>query len=736
MAELRAFTSEGITQVRKMLISRTGDPRTLLTVDRYTVNIADLDVVPHPFKDRQEAGEHLVNLLRDVTPPPGMTLDSDPGLWTWLAVLWFDELAPFDKKTGARRIGKTYRLVLEPHSHRTYYRHLLNGPYRIVKAFNQQIDLARVVLAQKVHTPGELVEQLASHQRIVTSPSLLGLATELYIDPETDAPKSGAGGKNRPGVVRRLVDVLGQLDATYDTWSMGVDDLLALLPAEFNRFRSDRQTGLTTEIPSRPVIPTRPSPTVEDDTDDREPTPPTEVDLEDVDFSESGEDSPFVSPAIDPYYSALDERQLSILALRTLVPENVRAATLDEIGHRFGVSRERVRQIETDMTQQGIPASLLSETGRHLLATLESSFSTITKVEALYRNVSELREPWLNPSGNWRELSSELPAHGTDTVLALIVAAVPNLHWDGRWVWRGDLEVLKTRTSSLVEEATENRGVGPDHIVETHLSSILHIPNLQTVRDWLIETGADHVAGRWFASRLRSVQDRAFALLQTLDEPVSGGELHLKSAPDREPRTFRNALSADDRFTRVSKDLWALTDWRLPAYTNIRDAMEQVLRDSIHDSLPVDMLVSEVLALHPDVSGTSVRMYAEWPPFQRDGETVQFWDGTLPPAWTDLTLTPEVHIEADDLVLDLSVNSEHLRGSGSAIPPQVAISLNVLPGQSVTPDSGAPMISWRGAQPTMGSIRQLLEQQHLTEGDRVLLVWHHRDPNQFEIVQA
>lgn len=437
-----------------------------------------------------------------------------------------------------------------------------------------------------------------------------------------------------------------------------------------------------------------------------------------------------------PNYSTLNDRQLSILALRTLVPENIRPATLDDIGDRFGVSRERVRQIETSMTQQGMPSTLLSETGRHLLTRLEGAFFTLAKAEDLYHNIPELSEPWLNSSGNCRELVNELPARSIDTVLALVVAAAPDLHWDGRWVWRGDLELLKTRTSSLVEEATDGRGVGPDHVVETYLSSVLRVTDLQTVRDWLTETGTDHVAGRWFASRLRSVQDRAFALLKTVGTPVSGEGLHLQSAPDRELRTFRNALSADHRITRVSKDLWALAEWGRPVYTSIRDTMEQMLHKTADKRLPLEDLVSEVVKAHPDISGNSVRMYAEWPPFQRDGESVRFWDGTLSPTWTDLSLTPEVHIEMDDIKLEVSLGTDHLRGSGSAIPPQVAVSLGVLPGQSATPQNGMPNVSWRGAQPTIGSIRQLVERQGLHEGDQVLLVWHHRDPSQFEIQHA
>ena len=60
----------------------------------------------------------------------------------------------------------------------------------------------------------------------------------LYFDEERGRPKVGAAVKTKkPGTLRRFVDVIRQFDLTYDFYSMTGQEILALLPAEFDRFR-------------------------------------------------------------------------------------------------------------------------------------------------------------------------------------------------------------------------------------------------------------------------------------------------------------------------------------------------------------------------------------------------------------------------------------------------------------------------------------------------------------------
>jgi hypothetical protein len=44
-------------------------------------------------------------------------------------------------------------------------------------------------------------------------------------------------GPRRPGTVFRFIDILDQLDVTWDLYSMTTDMLLGCLPAEFDRFK-------------------------------------------------------------------------------------------------------------------------------------------------------------------------------------------------------------------------------------------------------------------------------------------------------------------------------------------------------------------------------------------------------------------------------------------------------------------------------------------------------------------
>lgn len=158
----------------------------------------------------------------------------DPGLWAWLSMALFEVVCPRDAK-GERRPGARARHVPEFSEWSRYYRHLLVGPWIIYRAHEDQPHVARALLCQPLHAPGDVVEQLASRMQIVANPALMELATHLYFDPSRGQLKRGAGGKTA-GSARRLARVIGQFDLTYDLYSMPVDQLTALMPREFERW--------------------------------------------------------------------------------------------------------------------------------------------------------------------------------------------------------------------------------------------------------------------------------------------------------------------------------------------------------------------------------------------------------------------------------------------------------------------------------------------------------------------
>jgi len=237
--ELRRLNDQGMARMGEFLDSLTGDspqqcPRSILTDGRTSESLPVKVLVEEDrvFPRRYEAAEYLYNLLSSsaLREP-----ERDRGLWAWLALLWFDQLCPPDK-TGQRKPGERARWIPEVDASWGYYRHLLRGPYLIYSLYKDSIGDAMCLLCQPLHRPGDVVEQLASRQSLVTSRALIGAATRLYYDNRKNGLVRGASGKGR-GSPRRLAEVAMQFDRTFDLHTIDTEGLLKLLPREFDGFR-------------------------------------------------------------------------------------------------------------------------------------------------------------------------------------------------------------------------------------------------------------------------------------------------------------------------------------------------------------------------------------------------------------------------------------------------------------------------------------------------------------------
>lgn len=240
---LRRFNEEGIKKFEeyheRLRQTPTLNPPTELLDDRRHTELVskDAEVQQRHFDTRLEAGLYLNELIdrAQIRSP-----ERDKGLWAWLTLFYFDEVCP-PEATGTRRVKQAARLIPDLGSYKRFYRHLLLGPFLIVRAHRDNPERAMALLCGPLHKPGEVAEQLVSRQEIVTNPGVIELATRLYYDKEKKQLKRGAGSKNdEPGSARRLAAFLNQLDLTYYLYNMTADELEALLPDEFDRFRQPR----------------------------------------------------------------------------------------------------------------------------------------------------------------------------------------------------------------------------------------------------------------------------------------------------------------------------------------------------------------------------------------------------------------------------------------------------------------------------------------------------------------
>lgn len=237
--KLRRFNSDGVeafvTYRNRLTNEPTLPPPLELLEDPGMTELipGEIEVPKQCFKNRLEAGKFLNELLdaaRIQIP------ERDRGLWAWLTLYYFDEVCPPDSN-GRRDAQDEARLIPILDNFQRFYRHLLLGPYLIVRAHRDQPERAIAMLCNPVWKPGEIVEQLASRKELVTNRAVVELATRLYYNPATGSFKRGAGSSVK-GAPRRLATLFNQLDLTWYIYGMSADEALNLLPKEFDRFRA------------------------------------------------------------------------------------------------------------------------------------------------------------------------------------------------------------------------------------------------------------------------------------------------------------------------------------------------------------------------------------------------------------------------------------------------------------------------------------------------------------------
>lgn len=161
---------------------------------------------------------------------------SNEGFWTWMAFFLFDTVAP--QRARGRNILEDARYILARGDYRKYYRHLLAGPFLLVRAHSDSPHIVKGLLATTADSPGDVYEQLASRPAIVTSRAAVAGATKLYYDGQSQRVRRGAAGAG-PGSARRYASVLMQYDVTFDLYAITETKLLSMLPREFGKFLSE-----------------------------------------------------------------------------------------------------------------------------------------------------------------------------------------------------------------------------------------------------------------------------------------------------------------------------------------------------------------------------------------------------------------------------------------------------------------------------------------------------------------
>lgn len=200
------------------------------------------------FSNRLEFGIYLWDKIKNFW---NENLRIDGGLWTWLALVYFDQLCP---KKGPNKpehyiltVGKWRVGCAREYS----YRHSVLTPVRIIKDFK---DYAEFFLCGTVDKPadatkmGDAIEQVFSNQCVMRNKNLLDTVLRLYQDNRTKRVKKGAMSNPRVkrlksgqwsqvgkgGARRLIISVIPRLQLTYNVAEIVPDGLLKIAGEEFS----------------------------------------------------------------------------------------------------------------------------------------------------------------------------------------------------------------------------------------------------------------------------------------------------------------------------------------------------------------------------------------------------------------------------------------------------------------------------------------------------------------------
>lgn len=424
-------------------------------------------------------------------------------------------------------------------------------------------------------------------------------------------------------------------------------------------------------------------------------------------FPGSGEET--VSTLLKACFSELvdvcihDARSLAIASLRWLGE-----ATLDELGTQFGVTRERIRQIEKQLRNAFDAKSQLSAETAKLLA---KRLGPLVQVSAAQEMLP----------GLWQE--DPVLARTAEEYFRRMFNAWEN---DGAWI---STPGFADTADTLLARSSNAYGV----FSPAEVAAELHLAE-EILRTWLADKPGYIDLPDGTMALARNHQDRAAAVLSVSGEPMTIEEIAEALQSDANVRSMANQLAVDDRISRVANSTYALTEWGLEDFSTIAEWIGRRVDESETGSVLLSDLIAEADRLR--ISESSVRAYAASSDFSLSDGVVTRAEATGEVIADGPEDSKHLYFRDGAWHLLVTVNADHLRGSGFPVPRGVAGLYKVGVNDSVAIPSrlGEQHVRVnRLKQVSTSTIRRFLDSLQTAAGERV---WLRFGADNFDVVPA
>jgi len=280
--------------------------------------------------------------------------------------------------------------------------------------------------------------------------------------------------------------------------------------------------------------------------------------------------------------SPLPERARDVLQSRFGLGDDAERKTLEAIGETYGITRERVRQIE-NFAMQAIKKSPAYKEEEASFAELKEAVRKLGGVLAESDLLQHLGkdESTKNHIHFFLVLHDDFVKHKEDE------------HFYHRWtIDKETSDRVHDSLQKLYESMSEEELWSEDDVINTFLAQLKdvagHYKNEEILKRWLSmskkigknplgEWGKSHSAG----VRTRGIKDYAYLVLRRHKKPLHfkevAGEISKIFGKNAHVATTHNELIKDPRFVLVGRGIYALRDW---GYSQgvVRDVIRDVLK--------------------------------------------------------------------------------------------------------------------------------------------------------------
>jgi hypothetical protein len=409
-----------------------------------------------------------------------------------------------------------------------------------------------------------------------------------------------------------------------------------------------------------------------------------------------------VPERLEELLQTFDERETLILQHRIVVPGR-RLSTLDELGTRIGVTRERIRQIEQRVVKL-LMRSSNGPIGRR-------AFS----LGARLGSAVPLGSVQLETSLRWA--TRDFHASKLDLARSVLLFLAGPYKEDKEWLLRVPDEVRLQGTLALLLESVDKDNILVPEEIERILNDAAILETLH--EQWMDRLGVFRQTTYGLLRWDGSTSDKLYRLLRLRGVPSTIEELLAQAGQEMAPQHIRSRLMADPRFVRINlQGELALTEWGFDEYTGIADEIVEELERRGGSANVSDLVL--LLVDRFGVSENSVRSYVQTPRFRVEGGMVRLrGPHELYEVVASIAETRGCfQLSPARVAWLLTVDADVLRGSGRSLPAAIAAFLGVRPGgerrlhlalQSQSTRTTVP-VKWSLTStggPSIGSLRSL-----------------------------